>query len=67
MPPPFQLNLWDLKPCIFKTKLDWFVSQDSVIILNEKRFLRRFKFFTNSANLPVMLRVFRLRRDKLFL
>ena len=68
MPPPVRptlLNVCDLYPLISRIKFDSSVSQNSVIIIKVNRYLTRFKLVIKSANLPVMLRLFTVRTDKL--
>ena len=50
---------------ISRTKVDSSVSQDSVLMIKENRFLTRFKLVFKSANLAVLLRAFTVRMDKL--
>ena len=68
MPPSVRFALFsvcDWYPLIFRKKLGFSVSQDSVIIIKVNRVLTRFKLVMKSANLPVVLRAFAVRTDKL--
>ena len=68
MPPQVRPTLYsvcDLYAFNSSTNLDSSVSQGSVIITKLNRFLIRFKLVIRSANLPVVLRAFTVRTDKL--